>query len=346
MSRETLLRSLGDSHCHLDVNCSNDDIDQLAQLFNSPHFVVNNRINYFHIMTTYHLDLQLLDRLLNQLNDNIVVPYFGVHPWYSHLFTTVKYDVNDNDNIKQLHYNSVLNPPPSPELLQILPDPINLDDHINNIETLITTYQSKFTYGIGEIGLDKLFRVPMNGYFGNQMYPNNGDIKLSPCKVTIDHQLKVFELQLSLANRLHKQISVHCVKAHGLLFDTIPKYTNISNIILHSFSGSIDQGIRWINQYKSNNQQRLYFSFSNWINGADNKRDLLQNLIPKLNQNQILIETDISIDRFLLQKSTMATQDEYFQHLIDIYTKICHIRDWKPYEMNDSILQNLTHSII
>ncbi|KAK6205637.1 uncharacterized protein RJT21DRAFT_17603 [Scheffersomyces amazonensis] len=347
-----LIKSLGDSHCHLDVSCTEDDINKLTTLFNSSDFPLNNRASYFHIMSTNHIDILLLDKLLDQLNQDLVVPYFGVHPWYSHLFSIINRDsTTDLKQFKLNHYQSVLTPSPSPEILDILPDPIDLNNHLKLIENLIQKHKLKFNYGIGEIGLDKLFRIPTNGYYGNQLHPNDGDNKLSPHKVNISHQNIVFEKQLELANKLKKQVSIHCVKAHGSLFDTIPKYTQLSSVLLHSFTGSIEQGIRWINYYKSLGEEntKLYFSFSNWINGSDNKRQLLEGLLSVLQPNQILIETDISIDRYLIGSDTdnLITTDEYFEHLIDIFKKICNIRQWNSlHEQSQTIFQNISTSII
>lgn len=68
-----VLDLLGDSHCHLDVTCSKDDIRELAERLNTSQFEGHH--DFFHIMTTNHLDLELMDELLEQLDGGVVVPY-------------------------------------------------------------------------------------------------------------------------------------------------------------------------------------------------------------------------------------------------------------------------------
>ncbi|KAK6459756.1 uncharacterized protein RJT20DRAFT_125121 [Scheffersomyces xylosifermentans] len=335
----TSISSLADSHCHLGVECSPATIASLAHMINNG--LALGQDNFFHIMTTYHLDLELLDRLLDSLEEPSVVPYYGVHPWYSHIFSTVKYDCHSRseEEIKRKHYGGVLTPAPPKELLDVLPLPIYIDDHLARIMELITKH-SRFQYGIGEIGLDKLFRIPTNGYFGNKLVANDGDTKLSNCKVTMAHQAVIFEKQLDLANRLQKQVSVHCVKAHGLLYEIVHKYPQLSAIILHSYSGSVDQANRWIREHKAEGP-KLYFSFSNWINGTENKREVLDSIVHSLEEDQILIETDVSVDQYV----TKGNKEEYFDHLRGIFEIISKLKAWDKDTMRGIIRENMFRSI-
>jgi Tat protein secretion system quality control protein TatD with DNase activity len=388
-----VLDLLGDSHCHLDVTCTKNDIRELAERLNTSQF--EGRHDFFHIMTTNHLDLELMDELLEQLDGGVVVPYWGVHPWYSHLFcdelklplsfstaeeamkdpstdsltnqdesTTAKGDsrngkeknleipsLNDlNDviatlnevrlkgtlkdssstsatasrnidtpasdetspepslaprtrslleELKYTHYNSVLTPPPTPQLLAVLPQPIDIHSHLNRIRSLIKKYP-QLKYGIGEIGLDRMFRIPLNGYFGNQIQPMENQ-KLSYSRVSMDHQQHIFKLHLALAEELERPVSLHCVKAHGSLYNIVTEYPKIPRIILHSYSGSLEQAKMWMGFY-SKSSQRLYFSLSNLINGVDKKATLLRDIVTGLESEQLLIETDVSVDKYLCGK--------------------------------------------
>lgn len=337
MSNISIALSLADSHCHIGIDCTDSDIDALADQFNNG---LVDKDDFFHIMTTYHLDVGFVDRLLSQLKSSVVVAYFGVHPWYSHLFSTEDHGDVDLLQLKKLHYNKVLVPAPSEDLLLVLPVPILLEEHMTKLERLIEIHGHKFKCGIGEIGLDKLFRVPSNGYFGSQLAQNNGATKLSSCKVSMEHQTAVFDRQLQLANKLKKHISVHCVKAHGLLYDIIPRYTSISSVILHSYSGSSDQAKRWITTYKGK-KSKLFFSFSNWINGTDNKRCLLEDIIGYAEDNQILVETDVSVDDYLVR----GKHEDYFLHLEGIFEKVGTILGRDQDEMVELLRRNMCRSI-
>ncbi|ODV79395.1 Metallo-dependent hydrolase [Suhomyces tanzawaensis NRRL Y-17324] len=297
-----------DNHCHLSVQCTEDTVKRLAGKLtqNSPTF---------HVMSTYAGDLDLLDQLLDQVPGPSVVPYYGVHPWYSHLFTTRRPHGQSGADFKHTHYSSIMNPAPPPQLLEVLPDPIHIDDHLEVIRGLIEKHAG-LEYGIGEIGLDKPFRVPTNGYFGAVAEDDaESGPKLTQCRVSMDHQVQILEKQLQLADSLGVKVSVHCVKAHGALYDSVSKYANVK-VILHSYSGLVDQAKIWIRNYRKSGQS-LQFSFSNWINGVQSKTESLSQIVDSLEKNQVLGETDMLIDEWLLEK-----EDEYWAGLNEIYRKI------------------------
>ncbi|EMG49119.1 hypothetical protein SBY92_000431 [Candida maltosa Xu316] len=299
--------NLSDSHCHFHPECTLQQTEQFAEILNSQLDTFPDK--YFHLMTTQHLDLEFMDVLLTKLEKpKIIVPYFGIHPWFSHLF----YIGNEEENLsKQEHYRNVLNPEPSEELLKMLPDPISVSHHKQRILEIIHKHNLKF-FGIGEIGLDKLFRVPGNGYYGNLNFPLPQDQKLSPCRVKINHQLEIFKIFLDMASDLQKQVSLHCVKAHGMLFDNVKVYKDLT-VILHSYTGSIQQAEVWL---KTIPHHKLFFSLSNWINGE--KSGALEDLVVTIPPRQILTESDIYVDRLFVE----GKQEEYFGHLNGIYDKL------------------------
>lgn len=310
------LAHLGDSHCHLSVEINRSRADSLVDTLED--YDVHER--FFKLMSTNHIDIEIIDYILQKLKNPVIQGYFGIHPWYSHLFTN-----GETDKVK--HYNEVLSPAPDNELLDILPHPININEHLNQITELCKRYPGS---GIGELGLDKMFRIPSNGYYGNQEIQE--DIKLTNCRVKMDHQMMVFTKQLELAQKLERPISVHCVKAHGPLYDTIKQY-DIPLIILHSFSGSVDQAKRWVKDYTKRNQ-KLKFSFSNYINGVEEKREAFKQLIDILHDDQILIETDMSLDKHL--------NNDYEKHLFGISETVRQLRGW---DINDfeNIIQTNTY---
>ncbi|CAK9439031.1 uncharacterized protein LODBEIA_P32550 [Lodderomyces beijingensis] len=277
-----------------------------------------------------------MDVLLSHLqNRDIIVPYFGVHPWFSHLFYLDSAEKPD----KRAHYNRVLKPTPSEDLLAVLPEPMSLSQHSRRSEEIIAKYKLA-RFGVGEIGLDKLFRVPNAGFLGNPAYGKAADIandevdKLSKSRVSIQHQMDVFRYQLKLAERLNRQVSVHCVKAHGVLYDEMMKFPSLT-VLLHSYTGSIDQARRWI---KSKKQQALFFSFSNWINGE--KLQLLELLATELDRGQILTESDIYIDRLF----THDKHAEYFNHLVGIYAKLNNYIDLDASQIESNMLASINAS--
>ena len=337
---------LADSHCHLDVECSSQRAEELGNFLNTLESIIDRR-EFFHIMSSNHVDIFHIDLILDKLENKTVLPYFGIHPWYSHLFTDLKLEEFENEQEwKQNHYESVLDPTPPSELLEVLPNPISFDSHVNEIRRLTNKHQKKgFSVGIGEIGLDKLFRIPLNGYFGNQKLPlNDNPNKLSACRVKMDHQAYIFARQLKLASSLKRPISLHCVKAHGLLYDQVTskkELDGISSVILHSYSGSLDQAGLWIRHFSKSNRL-LYFSLSNWINGSAKKQDSLKDLVKLLGNDQILLETDVGIDKYLLDPER---REEYFNQLKEIFIKICSIKGWGEDLAKEIIFDNWNKSI-
>ncbi|KAI5952583.1 scn1 [Candida jiufengensis] len=317
--------NLSDNHCHFHPEATIEQTLKFSNALNNCKYEIPEK--FFHVMTTQHIDLECMNVLLEHLQDkNIIVPYFGVHPWFSHLFYMGDVKPNKID-----HYTQILKPGPSDELLQYLPDPMSMKKHTAKVMGLIEKYNLK-VFGIGEIGLDKLFRVPNAGFLSNPKYTDiNETDKLSNSRVKIEHQMSIFRYQLELANHLKKQVSIHCVKAHGILYDEVMNYSDII-VVLHSYTGSIDQAQRWLKTKKKN----LYFSLSNWINGE--KQELLELLAKNVNDSQILTESDIYIDRYFIYHK----EEEYFNHLIGIFTKLNSYKPINSLQLKTNMLNSLS----
>lgn len=280
-----------DSHCHLGVKCKHEDVDNIAKWILGNDQL--NRPGFFSLMSTNHVDISIVESIVRTLDDaksTAVFPYYGVHPWYSHLFS-------DGQAEKEAHYASVLVPPPGPELLAVLPDPIDINHHLNR------TWRD---CGVGEIGLDKAFRIPNNGFYGNQAIEMTGE-KLLSCRVAISHQTVILRKQLAIAEKHRLPVSLHCVKAHGALFVLVSQF-DLPKLVLHSYSGSVDQARVWIRRFP-----HICFSFSDWING---KQDTLHALLQRLQSHQVLVETDFSIDSFV------GKTEAYLEHLQSIINRL------------------------
>lgn len=163
-----------------------------------------------------------------------VIPSFGWHPWFSHQLyddmllekadATFDPSAQDLKAQKRQHYNTVLSPSPESKddegFIDELPDPQPLSGLIAQTRTYLEAHPYAL---VGEIGLDKAFRLPSHGpAVDDEMTPGrrNGQ-RLSPYRVNMDHQRRIFIAQLNLAGELGRPVSVHGVQAPGILFDTL-----------------------------------------------------------------------------------------------------------------------------
>ncbi|CAN3377372.1 hypothetical protein DIURU_003383 [Diutina rugosa] len=298
-----------DCHCHLTVDASSINVNALRS-----KLLQEYSDHEFWLMTTYWNDCDLVkSHLLDCPN---IIPFFGIHPWYSHL-----YSVSDEPISKEQHYMKVLSPSPPASLIAALPEPKRLSEQIIEWKSIIDSFEGKRKFGIGEIGLDKVFRVP----YGILGYTDKAN---SNCYVSMDHQVAIFKQMLQLAQEYHIPVSVHCVRAHGRLFDetisitrakpksnrerkreqqmgtsdNAPKKVEIP-IILHSWSGSVDQVKMWC-KYPG-----IFFSVSNWING--------QKSLEWAEAVQAITESDFGLDNWLLNKSS-----DYDKNMEEIREKL------------------------
>ena len=167
-----------------------------------------------------------------------VVPSFGWHPWFSHqLFDDTApnptYNPSSSDAgaiaaAKRAHYQAVLQPAPEDQaFIEALPTPTPLS------ETLATTrsYLAEHPLAVvGEVGLDKAFRLPQQ-WIGTDGAARNEDLTpggregrmLSPHRVRMQHQQAILTAQLHLAGENDRAVSVHGVQAHGVLYETISR---------------------------------------------------------------------------------------------------------------------------
>lgn len=182
-----------------------------------------------------------------------VVPAFGWHPWFSHLLyddeapeptyrpgaasttsgsdptsastTSEPSPVLSPSAAKAIHYTSVLSPPPSPTFLTSLPPPIPLSTHLSKTLANLIAHPTAL---VGEIGLDKAFRLPQPwsptdlAARDPSLTPGGREGRLlSPHRVRMHHQRVVLAAQLRLAAQARRAISVHGVQAHGVLYDVL-----------------------------------------------------------------------------------------------------------------------------
>lgn len=133
-----------------------------------------------------------------------------------------------------------------------MPEPVLLSDVLSSIESRLLADPDAL---VGEIGLDKAFRIPNP----ETVHPRNSSLQ-----TPISHQLAVVEAQLALAVRLNRHVSFHSVRAaretvqllerfrrrHGSTNEGQPTQRREVNgfgrihICLHSFGGSPETAIQ------------------------------------------------------------------------------------------------------
>ncbi|XHF97967.1 hypothetical protein AWENTII_001542 [Aspergillus wentii] len=161
-----------------------------------------------------------------------ILPCFGWHPWFSHQIFDDEGTRKDEDDpfmttqLKQAHYEKVLTPSPDDEtFIFALPDPKPLSHLISETRTRLLAHPTAL---VGEVGLDRAFRLP-NAWTKQEVQSRDATMtpgsregrSLSPYRVQLDHQKTVLRAQLQLAGELSRPVSVHSVQAHGAVFDLL-----------------------------------------------------------------------------------------------------------------------------
>ncbi|CCC69048.1 hypothetical protein NCAS_0C00580 [Naumovozyma castellii] len=274
---------LVDAHCHIGTRAKYELVSDEE---------VQNEGTKRCIVSCNQIDLPILMGM--KRSDEKLIIGFGVHPWYSHMFSL---DPHCTD--KRTHYLNVLQcrdefKPDMDSLIELLPDPINLEGYI---EKYFKGNPDMFDV-IGEIGLDKLFWLPENGYYMEQEV-DKPRYKLSKVKVQLSHQISVFTRLCQLANQYDKPISVHDVKCYAALYEICCQellHNEKVNICLHSYTGSVEMLLsQWFKKFPNN---RIYVSISQVINFREKHKGSKssENLLLSIPQSSILTETDYPVD--------------------------------------------------
>ncbi|EEH35901.2 Cut9-interacting protein scn1 [Paracoccidioides lutzii Pb01] len=157
-----------------------------------------------------------------------IIPSFGWHPWFSHQIID---DINsetrhDTPFSKVEHYKGVLTPPTKDEgLLHALPEPFPLSKLIADTKARLHQHPHGL---VGEIGLDRSFRIP-NAWLPHELEKRDASLtpgsregrSLSPHRVALAHQREIFKAQLRLAGSMQRPVSVHSVQAHGAVLEVL-----------------------------------------------------------------------------------------------------------------------------
>ncbi|KAI0457807.1 hypothetical protein F5B21DRAFT_74009 [Xylaria acuta] len=173
----------------------------------------------------------LLSPSLPLTEQDRIVPSFGWHPWFSYQLYDDKASNPTYDGTpagKIAHYDQVLAPAPSSKDVSFskgLPEPQPLSGFLEETRRRLEKFPLAL---IGEVGLDKAFRLP-TAWTSAEEDSREGGLtpggregrRLSPYRVQMTHQAAILRAQLELAGRMARPVSVHGVQAHGILYDTI-----------------------------------------------------------------------------------------------------------------------------
>lgn len=224
-----------DAHCH--------PTDTMSSIASIPGM----RARTLTIMATRSQDQDLVASVASQhgiqsraaltsasQTDGRVVPAFGWHPWFSYQLyddalpagkATYNPSSEDKASQKAGHYRAVLNPEPDPSFIASLPDPAPLSSFLSATRSRLQAHPLAL---VGEVGLDKIFRLPEAWADRERKREDDGltaggreGRRLSPHNVGMAHQAGVLRAQLRLAAELGRAVSVHGVQAPGVLFDLL-----------------------------------------------------------------------------------------------------------------------------
>ncbi|KAK9369902.1 hypothetical protein V1509DRAFT_575612 [Lipomyces kononenkoae] len=320
------------------------------------------------------LDIAKLTVMATRLDDQVrvhdatvkhpdrIIPSFGYHPWFTHLLYTTTLPPES----KYSHYRAVLVPEPPEQFLELLPEPVSLSSFIE----ILTENIERHKYAlVGEIGIDRSFRLPNSGELISFEESDTGDDagdssegvaghspsdakRLSPYKVTLEHQIAVLLAQLCVAAKYQRPVSVHGVQAHGILYAifselwmgySIPSRRQQKReteeqrfvvcevedeaehlassdpppfpprICLHSYSGPPDQIRLWTSRKVP---AAVYFSFSLVINSRYGEK--LRQVLSAVPDDRLLVESD-----FHVAGKTMQAL------LAEIVKFICEVKGWE-----------------
>lgn len=160
-----------------------------------------------------------------------IVPAFGWHPWFSYQLyddTTPSPAFDGTPEGRAAYYDRILTPAPSSRDAAFaagLGDPQPLSAFIRETRARLEQHPAAL---VGEIGLDKAFRLP-EAWTGAGETTRDEDLTpggregrcLSPHRVAMDHQTTILQAQLRLAGEMGRAVSVHGVQVHGGLYNAI-----------------------------------------------------------------------------------------------------------------------------
>lgn len=305
-----------------------------------------------------------------------VIPGFGRHPWFSHeLYNDLAATPSicedeakrDREAAKSDHYAKILSPLPEPEFIADLPTPTPLSTFIDETRSRLKAHPLAM---VGEIGLDKAFRLPSKwtpetreAAAADPSRTPGGRRRrpLSKHSISIEHQKIVLLAHLRLAGEMGRAANIHGVQVHGMLFDLLVgswkghektrkdrkqsrDYSGQTldeglafppfppRICLHSFSGKSEAVRQYLNpRFPST----IFFSFSRTNNLRDDiGRKKMEDALKMVPDDRLLLETDIH--------TAGAQMDADLEY---VYRAVFSLKGWGLEEGVKIILHNWQHFV-
>ncbi|KAJ3464804.1 hypothetical protein MRS44_009590 [Fusarium solani] len=290
-----------------------------------------------------------------------VIAGYGRHPWFSHELyddyqenpTFIHHE--DVETAKERHYKAVLSPSPEdPAFWKDLPTPVPLSTFLSETRARLLADPHAM---VGEIGLDKAFRLPMQWQDGagpsrDPARTGGGRQRrpLSQFRIQISHQKTVLLAHLSLAGELGRAVSVHGVQVHGLLYDVLTscwkgyeikgrraqqKEAKENGYQTNGASATGENNGKpyppriclhsfsgksdAVKQYlKPSIPAKIFFSFSKTNNlASETARAKTEDAVRTVPDNRVLVESDLH-----------TAGDRMDGELEDMYRAICEIKGW------------------
>ncbi|GAA5868355.1 hypothetical protein JCM3774_003265 [Rhodotorula dairenensis] len=276
------LARLHDAHCH-----PSDDNNVTPEVL--------RRVQTGHLCTmSSSLYNQATTEGVYEARRESVTPFFGLHPWFCH---AIAFEPPDKLPTKEVHYTALfpsLDDParPHPSLARVLasfPDPVSIDTFVAELsDRLERNPQSQ----VGEIGLDKAFRIPNPP----EVAADKRNPKHTDLATPIAHQLRVVEAQVDVAIKFGRNVSLHSVRTPQETVDMLRRFKedkgegwSTLHVCLHSFGGSAESA-KQIQKAHPN----AFFSFATIISGRSPQ---FHTLLRAIEPHRLLIESDFSDTR-------------------------------------------------
>ncbi|RHZ47530.1 hypothetical protein Glove_578g33 [Diversispora epigaea] len=325
-----------DAHNHVHVDREN--LSKIGELKTSRICLMGTRFEDWDIVSKVSIDFP-----------DKVVPCFGYHPWFAHSVELLE-EKNNSLNPRD-HYLSILFEPNSTNKPTTTTNTIinqnnnssssnqgneNENENENDLSTFITFLSPPIPFNTWYSKLESLLKLHPQALIGEIGIDKISKLKHPKTKVmtkiqtSMEHQMKLMELQLDLAAKYNRAVSLHCVQSTGQIVQLLDRkvlnnYKNKNNqnflpprICLHSFGGSVDT-IKALTSNQPKKKKKLptqiYFSFSIVINERYNR---LPELIKAVPEDRLLIESDFH---------SPDGMDELMERIIKL---ISEIKNWSP----------------